>query len=74
MIEIERDAATPMLRKYSMWTADTARVIANERSSGSGLPAPSEISGIVVALTSAMMRNGFLRYSALACTGMSDAG
>ena len=66
MTEMDADAPTSILRKYSIWTGDTARVTAKERSSGSGTSSPDDNSGTVSAATSAMIRNELRKYSALA--------
>ncbi len=69
------DAATPMLRRYSMWIGETLRSTEKLRSSGppvSGLPAGVSTAGR--ASTSRMKRSQLRTYRARAWAGMSVAG
>jgi len=61
MIEIDSDAPTPMLRKYSMCTGETARLTDSDRSRDWVTASTGGRSGTGVAFTSAMMRNGLRR-------------
>ena len=60
-IEIERDAPTPMLRKYSMWIGETARNVLMDRSSGVPSNEVPGTMGIGSLSTSLMMRNRLRR-------------
>lgn len=51
------EAATPMLRRYSMWIGETERNTLIERSSSPALCVAVDTSAAGPALTSAMMRS-----------------
>jgi hypothetical protein len=61
MIEIDIDAATPMLRRYSQWIGETLRRCAKLRSSGSPEASSAGSTGTRWQAASEMMRMVFLR-------------
>ena len=60
-IEIDSEAATPMLARYSMWIGETARSTDSDRSSGAPRSSRAGMIGTGVAPTSAMIRNRLRR-------------
>ena len=56
MTEIDIEAATPMLRRYSQWIGETLRRWASERSSGSPEASSSGTIGTRAPEASEMMR------------------
>jgi len=61
MIEIDIEAATPMLRRYSQWTGETLRRCAKLRSSGAPEASRSGRIGTLSQFASEITRIVFLR-------------
>ena len=74
MIEIDSEARTPMLRRYSIWIGETERSVDRLRSIGSPPNCLPGSTGTGVSLTLAMIRRRLRRYRARACWGMSLLG
>ena len=56
MIEMESEAPTPMLRRYSIWIGDTARVTHSDMSSAAPAGSSAGMTGTGGALMSAITR------------------